>query len=151
MLPMQKRAWFDLGVVVAACAVAAILALLIGLRVSMAAMAVLALVAVKPWLFGSGRKRRSGAGEVLLDERDEFIRRRATTLGFALSYVAFILACLGPWGAYYLFRGEDVVPVDLLVVPVLVGWLVAIVASAVATLIGYSRHRAEPGEDEGGS
>lgn len=151
MLPMQKQAWFDLGVVVAACTVAALLAILVAPRAALSGIAVLALAAVKPWLFGSRRTRRSGSGEVLFDERDEFIRSRATSLGFTLSYVAFIVACMGLWAAFYLFRGEDVAPVDLLVVPVLVGWLVAIVASATATLLAYDRQRAAAGEDDGGS
>jgi hypothetical protein len=147
VLVQQKGAWFDLGIVAVACSVGVTLALVVDPWAAPAAIAVLALVALKPWLFGTRRRRRTGSGEVLFDERDASIHRRATALGFTLSYVAFIAACMAPWTVVYLIGGEDVVSVHLLVVPVLVGWLVAIMTSAVATLAAYGRRSAD---DEAG-
>jgi hypothetical protein len=139
MLPLQKRAWFDLGVVVAACAAYVILALIFDLWIALTAMALMVLLALKPWLFGRRPGGRTGSGEVVFDERDARISRRAASVGFNLSYVASIVACMVMWAAFYLLRGEDVVSVHLLVVPVLVGWVVAVAASAIATLLAYSR------------
>jgi hypothetical protein len=142
MLPQQKRAWFTLAVVAATCICFAALAILVSPPTGLVSMAFLALLALRPRLF-----RTKAPGETIeLDERDAAFARRSATIGFAISYVSFIFACMIPWAVQYLARGQAEISVHLLIVPVLVAGITALAGSAIALLILYGRE--EGGDDD---
>ena len=142
MLPQQKSAWFSLAVTAAVCLGFAVVALIVDVRTATACMAILALLALKPRLFG----RKTKKGEVLFDERDQFIAKRAALAGFTASYLTFVIACMAIWGVAYLAQGLEEVSVHVLILPVLAGWVVAEAAHAVAVLVLYGREGCDAGE-----
>lgn len=135
MLPQQKRAWFTLAAVALACVCFAVLAILINPPTGLASISFFPLLALRPWLF----RGKTVGGAIQLDERDAAFAHRSTTIGFTISYVSFILACMIPWAVQYLVRGEAQISVHLLVMPVLVAWITALAGSAISLLILYGR------------
>ncbi len=73
------------------------------------------------------------------DERDKAIARRATLGGFAMSYGAFCLGCMGTWFAVFAFRGEESVSVHILGSITCFGYIVGYFTRCVAILILYGR------------
>jgi len=138
----QKIAWFQLGVVVI---------------VTVASIILMALFVKKceyefleAWWLGSGyacpvltltvlgplvifRKRK---GRIDCDERDLMIDRRAMVIAFGSTYAFFIAVCFTTWVAAGL---DSLIPAYWLARIVLGGWITAIVAHALTTLVCYGR------------
>ena len=142
MSPQQKKAWFSLCIVATACASFALLAFTVNVQTGMAAMSLLALLALQPMMERKWRK----SSEVVYDERDRFIARRAKLIGFCASYLAFVLANMVPWFVVHLGQGHEEVSVHLLVMPVLAGWVVAISGTSIAALVFYGREDRDAAE-----
>ncbi|MBU0638978.1 MAG: hypothetical protein KKB50_08950 [Planctomycetes bacterium] len=103
---------------------------------------VLGLWGIQPWLF----RKKVRPGDVTVDERDHRIVERGTHIGFAASYLAFVVACLIPWFYLSLYKDNETVSVHLLTVPVWIAFIVAMVGRAVAILLLYGREADDAGE-----
>ena len=133
MSTQQKRAWFSLAV----CGVALLGFVLFCafVRVSLAPFAVCALWVLEPLLF---RKKPIGE-EPIEDERDKMIMEKAVLAAGASSYVAFILACIIPWGIIYMRGTEKLIHVDALPSIILAGAFAFFAAKSVTILVMYGR------------
>jgi hypothetical protein len=80
-----------------------------------------------------GRKERP-------DERDKAIARRATLAGAMMSYLAFILGCMGVWVFAWHVQGKDLVSAHLLPSITMFGAIVFFFTRSVAILVLYGRH-----------
>ena len=71
------------------------------------------------------------------DERDISIVRKATIIGFAASYLIFVLGLMSVWFAYFLFHGRSQVSMHVLPAIVFLGGMTLWLVRAVAVLVGY--------------
>jgi hypothetical protein len=126
----QKRAWLAVISSVICVVLYVVLAVFVRPDVATCAFAVLA---VNGFAVFIGRRER-------LDERDTTIARRATLLGFAASYLAFVLALTGEWIVMYLVRGNSQVSIHVLPTFVFFGFMIVYFVRAIALLISYRRH-----------
>jgi hypothetical protein len=141
MLPLQKVAWFQLFVFVAAVVVALVLVSIGQAGIAWSAFGVLGLWGLSPILL----RRSRGADGVFLDERDRAISRRASTIAFAASYAAFVVVCMASWAYFYGLRSAATVSVHLLTVPVWVAFSVVFVVRAVGMLVLYGGEAGDGG------
>ena len=142
MVPEQKRAWF----VVVSFAVVSVgilaLAPFAGLGRAWHTIGLCGpLFLVSFLLF---RKKRDST-EVVEDERDRMIWRKAWYAGAMSSYVAFVAGCFIPW-AVYSIQGRESIEVDALNAILISGAVVLFLVRAVATLVLY-RGEASHGEE----
>src|SRR5262249_8198634 len=134
MSAMQKFAWFNLAII--ALTLAAVLGLLPFLgKGAFGACGFLGFLGFGPLFF---RKR---PGQVLTDERDQVIQLRSALLGYAIFWVAFVLAAslLSP----LVYGQEGAVPVWLIQMSVFCGFMLVYALLSVAILVQYaggSRH-----------
>jgi succinate-acetate transporter protein len=130
----EKQAWFNLAVVLLACAAFVALIPVLGPKRAAGAFGLLGLLGISP-LFALGRR---GESEVIGDERDRMIQSQATLVAFAAFWLAFVAACMIPW---FIYQQQGSVPVGILPLIVLVGWIVFTSTQSVATLVQYRRGR----------
>ena len=125
----QKRAW--LGVVTMAACLVGYFALLpfFGPVVAGAAFGFYGINGFGAFI---GRRERT-------DERDKTIARRATLAGAMLSYLAFILGCMGVWMFVWHVKGEELVSAIVLPSITVFGGIVFFFARSVAILVLYGR------------
>ena len=126
----QKRAWLAV-VTMAACVVGFLVMLpLFGPWVAFSAFG----------LFGiNGFGAFIGKGEQI-DERDKSIARRATLGGAMLSYMTFILGCMGTWFVVFRFNHQVQASVHLFPMITITGGIVFYFARSVMILFLYGRH-----------
>jgi hypothetical protein len=86
-------------------------------------------------------------GAVSFDERDHLINSKAARAGFVLSYLVFILVCMGLWG-YYQFQNVETISINILPMLVWPPFFTALLGHAVAILILYGKDNKLP---EGGA
>lgn len=141
MLPLQKVAWFQLVVFVAAVVLAFLLVAVGRADIAWSAFGVLGLWGLSPILLRQSRE----ADEVFIDERDQTISRRASRIAFAASYGAFVLACMLLWVYFYGVRDASTVSVHLLTMPVWVAFAVVFVVRAVGMLVLYGGEAGDGG------
>jgi hypothetical protein len=79
---------------------------------------------------------RKKKGQIDFDERDLMIDRRAMVIAFGSTYAFFIAVCFTTWVVAGL---DSLIPAYWLGRIVLGGWITAIVAHALTTLICYGR------------
>ncbi len=125
----QKRAW--MGVVTMAFCVVAYLSL-IPFFGPLIAFSVFGLYAINMFSVLFREKEKP-------DERDIALARRATLGGFAMSYGAFCLGCMGTWFAVFRFRGDETVSVHILGSITCFGFMVYYFTRSVAILVLYGR------------
>jgi len=140
MLPQQRLAWFQIVVFATACATGCLLWLLAGGQTVLAAFGLLGLWGLSPLFV---RRKKKEPGEVLIDERDREIVRRATLFGFAASYLAFVLVSMAIWFCNWMLHSNETVSVHTLTLPVWIAFAVAVVARAIAILVRYGREDAD--------
>ncbi len=123
----QKHAWFNL--VVVAVTVVVLLALLrpFGAR-ALGAFGLLGLLGLGPGFF---RRRR---GEVVIDERDRAIVRRAGLIAYGVFWVAFVVVCVS---LPLLYGWDGSVPVVAAQSAVWVALMLLIAARSLTTLVLY--------------
>jgi uncharacterized membrane protein len=131
---LEAQAWFTLAVIGLALATFGVLIPVLGAWRAAGAFGLLGLLGVTP-LF---TLRRRGDTAVVADERDRLIHSRATLIAFAVFWVAFVGACMIPWAVY---RKDGSVPVDLLPLIVLAGWVVFSLTQSAAMLVQYHQGR----------
>ena len=126
----QKRAWFALSLVGLMCICFVMLGLIFSFWVAWASFSIMALGAFTP-LIGRAEK---------LDERDRSIGRRATVVAGMVSYLAFVLGCMGVWFIKFTWQGQGQVSVHLFAVITGLGGTLFYTARSLAVLILYGRH-----------
>ena len=80
-----------------------------------------------------------GRGEKA-DERDKNIARRATLGGFAASYGAFFIGCMGTWLVVFVFQHKEQILVHTIMRILMFGFIAFIFVRSVAILVLYNRH-----------
>ncbi len=137
MVVQQKVAWFNLAVLGAAVLTYVVLLPLIGASRALGAFGICGL-----WGFGAFFHfcRREG---VLMDERDEFILRKANLAGLWTFWELFVAASMITWGVIRYVKHQETVSVDVLPILVLGGWIAFMFTQSIATLIQYGRSRDE--------
>lgn len=126
----QRRAWFILGVFGLACLAFAVFALTFGLPGAWGAFGVFGLAG-----FAFLIRRREKA-----DERDAAINRRAALAAGMISYVAFILGCMGVWFVAFAWQRQEQVSVQWFATITVTGGIVFYLTHSVAILIFYGHH-----------
>jgi hypothetical protein len=131
----QKRARFELAVVVVAIAAAITIGATVSIEVAWAGFALLGFWGLAPLLFRADHK----TGSVTVDERDAAIGRRAALYAFTASYLSVVVTCVGIWAVAYFGLGVEQVSIQWVVAPVWVAFLVACAGHAIAVLVLYER------------
>ncbi len=78
-----------------------------------------------------------------MDERDEFILRKANLAGLWTFWELFVAASMITWGVIRYVKHQETVSVDVLPILVLGGWIAFMFTQSIATLIQYGRSRDE--------
>ena len=129
MSALQKFAWFNLAVI--ALTLVAILSLLPFLaKGALGGFGFLGLMGFGPLFF------RRKPGQVLTDERDHLIQRRATVLAYGLFWVVFVLVAVVLSAVVY---GEDgAVPVSVVRMSVFWAFMLVYALASIAILVQYA-------------
>ncbi len=128
----QKLAWFTIGVCTAALAASGLLYWYFGFPVAMAGFSLLALTGFNPVLFSSLKRKQ----QIEYDERDRIILRKANVAGGMVSYLIFVLNCMGVWFVQYA-SGEAEIAIGILPVIVCAGGIGLLMVRSVAVLVLY--------------
>jgi hypothetical protein len=145
MTPLQKRAWLGLGVGVGMSL--AILAVFIARRVTsfdddLALRAITYVVSaggLLVWVIALRiRRRKPGQSQVLFDERDKEIIRRATMAQVWAVLISLFIWAIALTEAY---SGQESIPIIYAYLIAISGLIVNILAQAIGILIGYRRMR----------
>lgn len=125
MSATQRQAWFNLAVVSGTLVLVLALVPLMGPG-AQGGFGLLGLLGLGPLFL------RSRAGEVVFDERDAVIRRRAGIIAYSVFWVAFVASCV----LLPVFYGWDgAVPVVVVQGAVWCGLILLVGVASVATLI----------------
>jgi|GEM_PF-1167543 len=128
MTPAQKKAWYSLAVVATCLAVLAALIPVLGPARAQGGFGVMGLLGFSQVLF---RGRR---GEIVNDERDDEIRRRATMISHVVFWIVFIqvgVACP------FIYGSNGAVPVLVVQYFLWLAFSLIVTVAAVATLVLY--------------
>ncbi|HUV52335.1 MAG TPA: hypothetical protein VMW64_04585 [Dehalococcoidia bacterium] len=143
MTPLQKRAWLGLGVGVGMSL--AILAVFIARGVTsfdddLVLRGITYVLCVGGLLvYGVTlriKRRKPGRSEVLVDERDEKIIKRATMVQLWAVLLSLFIWAIALTEAYW---GEKSVPIIFAYLIAISGLIVSIIGQAIGILIGYRR------------
>lgn len=129
MCQTQREALFNLVVVVLALATVLVLYPFLG-RGAAGGFGMLGLLGLGPLFFWRRR------GQVLADERDQLIRRRATILAYTIFWLAFVASAMLTLAWY---GGDGAVPVLVVMNAVWCGLMLFVGTHAIATLAQYGR------------
>jgi len=143
MTPLQKRAWLGLGVGVGMSLAIAAVFIARGVTyfdddtVMRAIAYVLCVGGLLVYAITLRIKRRKpGRSEVLIDERDEKIVKRATMVQLWAVLLSLFIWAIALTEAYW---SQKSVPIVFVYLIAMSGLIVSIVAQAVGILIGYRR------------
>lgn len=134
MTVLQRSAWYQLTIGLLAVLSYGILVLLADDRVAFAAFAWLGFTGLTPLLFP--REVR--------DERDRLIARSALTVGWAMSHLFVVAACMLTWWSRFRLD-EPMVAVSVLPLIAVGNWTVLLIARAAAVLVLERRDLAQEG------
>ena len=136
MNQMQKASWYTLAVVFLAVTAYLILSLFIGLKAARPAFGLIGLVGLSTLYY---KKRK---GEVLADERDGEISRKAMQAGFFMVMLYAIPAFLAIsfWPDF-----KDYIPRHIFSSFVVIGVIIFFGTQAIVTLLLYRADTPEPG------
>ena len=110
----------------------------------LALLAVLSLYLIFEPFYNEIKKRQKG---IIYDERDEIILQKANFNGFAAVYVYLTFVCLIPFWIYS-SRGDELIPVDILLFIFIWGFVVLNLVRAVSILVLYGREPREIADAE---
>ncbi len=127
MSSAQKAAWFNLIVIVATALLVAALYPTLGARAA-GGFGLLGLCGLAVLFY------RSKRGQVMFDERDTMIQRRALAWAYAVLWLVFVAAVMAAPAVY-----GDSVPVFAVQSALWAAFLVLIGVQSIATLILYGR------------
>lgn len=143
MTPLQKRAWLGLGVGVGMSL--AILAVFIARGVTsfdddLVLRGITYVLCVGGLLVYAVtlriKRRKPGRSEVLVDERDEKIIKRATMVQLWAVLLSLFIWAIALTEAYW---GEKSIPIIFAYLIAISGLIVSIIGQAIGILIGYRR------------
>jgi len=141
MTPLQKRAWLGLGVAMSL----AILAVFIARGVTsfdddLVLRGITYVLCVGGLLvYGVTlriKRRKPGRSEVLVDERDEKIIKRATMVQLWAVLLSLFIWAIALTEAYW---GEKSIPIIFAYLIAISGLIISIIGQAIGILIGYRR------------
>jgi hypothetical protein len=139
LAPLQRWAWFNLSVFafVVILYLSAVPFFVWYRHMTLAAAAL-------PSLGMFGFSGLWGIGDWLyrrkkMDEREELIYQRATSLGMAIFWQVFVFSCMGVWAILDLGYHQTKVPVGFLPFLVVLGFIVFMVPQSIAILVQYKR------------
>jgi phosphatidylglycerophosphate synthase len=142
MTPLQKTAWIEAGLWIAATLLFLALLFQVGPKPAQAAFALIGLLPFAGYLVN----RRCGARgfHPVLDERDQEIYLRAGRHSLATSYVVFVLGITGL--QLYALRAGDCVPASVLMA---VFWLAVALQALVRAASVIAQSRSQEAADRG--
>ena len=147
MHPQQRHARFNI-IVISCSLLSALLgyALLFAFHGSRGAMAAFAFLGISSLLGLGDRFYRKGKNPsaVVMDERDEDIKRRAMVIGWGVDWLFWGLICMVPWFVVAFRSGfersqELAIPVALLPLTFMATGLLHVLAWSIAVLVLYGR------------
>ena len=144
---LQKAAFFNLLVVILSLLCFFTLVPFVGwekAHAGLALLAVLSLYIIFEPIYNEIKKKQKG---ITYDERDEIILQKAGFNGFAAVFGYLVFVCLIPYWIYR-SRGEELVPVYILLFIFLWGIIVLNLVRAVSILVLYSREPKETADAE---
>ncbi len=86
-------------------------------------------------------RRRPDGARVVADERDQVIERRAVIVAAYASLLTLIVECMIILIMVRRIRGEELIPLDLLVLTVLLACVIWVLAFTTTTIVSYRRGR----------
>ncbi len=126
----EKRAIFELSILAIAVVVFLSLMPSYGIRTAVAAFGVLGFWGLGPILFS----RKKTPSEVIEDEHDILIKRKATQIAFAIFWVYFVVSSMTIWFSHF---KAGVVSVDAFPLLVLGGWTLFTLTFSLSTIYQY--------------
>lgn len=129
----EKNAWLNLAVIGLALTAFCVLIFIIGIKRATGAFGLLGLLGLIPMA-----NRSRGRGQVEYDERDGMIQANAVQISYAIFWVLFVA---GSMALFFLYEDRGALPVQILPLFPLVGWIVLTLVQSIATLIQYKRGR----------
>ena len=134
---VQKIAWFNLIVIGVSCILSgitiAVLTSIVGMPRAfggMGFMGICGIMGFSNWIF------RKDKGQVILDERDKLINKRAALAGFGASYLFVGLVCMLP---FFILGPRASMQVHWLPMIFMGAGLSLVLAHSAALLIQYGR------------
>ena len=147
MHPQQRHARFNLIVALSAAipsvVVYAIVFTLYGPNVAWGAFGFLGICGL--WGYGGHfYRKKKDSPAVIMDERDEDIKRRSIMIGWGADWLFWGLLCMGPWFVVVFRDGleqtlQPVIPVLWLPLAYMATALVHVSASSIAILVLYGK------------
>ena len=129
----EKHAWFNLAVLAVTLAAFIVLLLFVGMQErSMAAFGLLGLLGFSQFFY-LPRKRDS---QIVSDERDQSIQLRTMLTAYTVFWVVFVGSSIAVWAIY---RSEGFIPVHILPIFPLVGFMILTLVQSIMTLVQYGR------------
>lgn len=138
MSPLQKFAWWNLGVFGLAVILFLVTLGFVGPQGATASFSVCAL-----WAFGAYILRSRRDGKVAMDERDRQIWGFSLLAGYSIFWVAFVAACLLP---RHIYGPNGSMPVDILPLYLPAAWTIIMVTQSIVILVQYARGVGHAGE-----
>jgi len=133
MLRQEKSALLNLAIIGLACPIFCVLWFVLGIHRATGAFGLLGLSGLIPAVTHSDRR-----GNVLFDERDAMIQANSVRIAYAVFWILFVGASMGLWAIY---EGQGTLPVQVLPLFPLGGWIVVTLTQSIATLVQYARGR----------
>ncbi len=134
MTALQKNAWYNLGVIVLTLVTIGVLYPVAG-KGALGGFGFLGLLGFGPMFF------RQKPGRIVMDERDEEIRRKSWNLAFALFWVVGVLFASLVSASVY--GAEGAVPVWIVQSSVFVGMMLIYALASAAVLVQYAQGGAD--------
>ena len=128
----EKSAWFVIGVSVVTLVAFLILIPLLGFKVALGSFGLFGFAGFTPLFF------RKQPGQVVADERDRIIVRKAAVAGGMSSYLVFVAGCMAAW-LIKMVRSEATIDIAVLPLLVFFGAVVLFLVRSVALLVLYRR------------
>lgn len=143
MHPQQRHARFNLVVIGTACILYGILVSIVGTHHAVPALGVFGMLGVLGFSSQFYRRKKTSPA-VVMDERDLEIKRKASLVGWGVTWLYWGLACMGPWFAISLGRGiehvrEPAIPVFWLPMAYMAAMIVFQLAWSGAVLVLYKK------------
>ena len=133
MVRQERNAWLSLFLLGVAIATFCVLIYVVGIQRATGAFGLLGLLGLIPAVPRSGRQNL-----VPFDERDKLIQSNSVQIAYVVFWVAFVAASMT---LYLHYQSRGVLPVQILPLFPLVGWMVLTLVQSIATLVQYARGR----------
>jgi len=133
MLRQERSAWLSLSILGLATITFCVLLFIVGFNRATGAFGLLGLTGLIPLVTHTDQRRN-----VEFDERDATIQASAVRLAYSVFWVVFVGASMGLWAVY---QGRGVLPVQVLPLFPMVGWMVVTLVQSITILVLYARGR----------